>query len=111
MRRLQCVSGPTWGPSLLKMRHLYLTKIRPIITYGCAVWFLRGSDVKWNLTDTLMRKLESIQYQCLMRVAGAFKGTPRQYLLQELYIEPLEVHRAKAINVCAQDAAKTMVSE
>lgn len=74
------------------MRHLYLTKIRPIITYGCAIWFLRGPDVKWKLSDTLMRELESRQYQCLQHIAGAFKGISQQYLLKELHIEPLEVH-------------------
>ena len=74
------------------MRQLYLTKVRPIITYGCASWFLRGPDVKWKLSNSLMRELESRQHQWLVQIAGAFKQIHRQYLLKELYIEPLEVH-------------------
>lgn len=74
------------------MRQLYLTLVRPIITYGCATWFLRGPDVKWRLSDKLLSELESRQYQCLVQIAGAYKQIPRQYLLKELCIEPLEVH-------------------
>lgn len=91
MSRLRCISAPTWGFSLLKMRQLYLCKVRPIISYGCAVWFIRGQDVRWKFSKSLMLQLESKQYGCLVQVAGAFKGIPREYLLKELYVEPLEI--------------------
>ena len=113
MRRLQRISGSTWGPPLLKMRHLFLAKIRPIISYDCAVWFLRGPDVRWSLSDALLRELESTQYRCLVRIAGAYRRISRECLLKELNIEPLELHlerhssafRARALDWDLSNAA------
>lgn len=92
MGRLRSISRSIWGPELLRMRQLYLTKVRPIIAYGCGAWFLRGSEVKWSLSNLMMQRLEWLQYECLVHIAGAYKRIPGQYLLKELYIEPLEIY-------------------
>jgi hypothetical protein len=83
----------TWGASLRDMRKLYLTSIRPVITYGCGAWFVRSLDhsLKWRLSNVLMKKLESLQYQCLKQLSGAFFGTSVAVLCKELAIEELEV--------------------
>ena len=78
--------------SLMAMRRLYLTNIRPKLTYACATWFLRDPAAIGRLNNELVEKLERVQYQCLMQVAGAFSQTPGEYLLKELNIEPLEIH-------------------
>ena len=92
MGRLRYVSGLTWGLSLLEMRQLYLAKVRPIISYGCAVWFYRGLLRPRKFSNTLLQQLESKQYQCLVQVAGAFKQIACEYLLKELHIEPIEIY-------------------
>ena len=102
MGALQSIFGSSRDPSLLRMRQLYLTKTRPLITYGCAVWFLRVSDVYGRLVDEsdvrgkliedLVRELKSTEYRCVIKIAGAFKRTAGQYLLKELNIEPPEDH-------------------
>ena len=73
------------------MRQLYVTTIIPVIVYGCAIWFLRGPDVKWSLSNSLLSQLESLQYQCFVHIAGTFKQIPAEYLLKEIFIQPLEV--------------------
>ena len=77
---------------LFAMRRIYLTNVRPILTYACAIWFLRARGIIGRLSNWLVDKLESVQYQFLMKIAGAFKQTPREYLLKELNIEALETH-------------------
>ena len=91
MYHLQRISGAVWGPPLLQMRQLYLAQIRPIVSYGCAVWYLRGQDVRWGFSSALLAELESRQYQCLVQIAGSFKQISRECLRKELHIEPLEL--------------------
>lgn len=84
------MGGSTWGPPLCQMRHLYVTKIRPMIAYGCPVWFLYGKGVKWSISNPLLKELNSLQYQCLVQIAGAYSKTCGDYLHKELYIESIE---------------------
>ncbi|KAK6214968.1 zinc knuckle [Colletotrichum tabaci] len=55
MMHLRRISGSTWGPSLLEMRQLYITCIRPVFAYACAVWFVSADDrtFSWRLRDDL----------------------------------------------------------
>ncbi|CAH0002271.1 unnamed protein product [Clonostachys byssicola] len=88
------ISGPTWGKTLWQMRQLYLTSIRPIISYGCGAWFSPPGEnrIKWRLTKHRMAQLETLQYRCLLAVSGAMNGTSRETLLTELGIPSLEVY-------------------
>ena len=92
MCRLARISKSICGPSLIRMRKLYLAKVRPMLAYGCAAWFLYGPDVKWRVSGRLIKKLESVERGCLRQIAGAFKHPSYECLLKELYIEPLEIH-------------------
>lgn len=104
------LSRPTWGMSLFAMRRLYLTNVRPKLTYACATWFLRG-PARWTLNDKLVGKLESAQYQCLMLVAGAFSQTARLYLRKELNIEPLEIHLERCASAARARALDPNIQE
>lgn len=86
------ISGSTWGPTLIQMRWLFLSKVRPIIGFGCAVWYLYGRNVKWAISQKLICGLESLQYQCLIQITGAYKRTSRQYLLKERHIELIALY-------------------
>ena len=89
---LKRISGSTWGVSLHGMRELYLTKVRPIISYGCAVWFIRGKGIgrSFEFGTKLIGELESLQYECLKEISGAYKRTSRRCLLKELWIPSIE---------------------
>lgn len=93
MQYLQRISGSVWGPSLCKMRQLYVAKIRPIISYACASWFMHidGVRLKFGITEALIEQLESLQYQCLLQISGAMKHTSRQVIEKELHVESIRV--------------------
>lgn len=104
MNHLRRISGSIWGPKLKTMKQLYVTKILPIITYACGAWFMHGhKGLKWGLTKKRLGILESLQYQCLLQISGAMKGTARIVLEKELNIDSIQVtlgrlaatHRAK----------------
>ncbi|KAJ3529987.1 hypothetical protein NM208_g9523 [Fusarium decemcellulare] len=107
LRYLGRTSGSIWGPCLKTMKRLYVTKIRPIITYACGAWFMSNPSgkIRWGLTQKLLASLESLQYQSLLKIAGAMKGTSRHMLEKELNIDSIAVtlnriatvQRAKAI--------------
>ena len=92
IRYLGRIAVANRGTPLLRLRQLYLSKVQPLITYGCAVWFLRGSNVRWRLSKTLTKELESLQHQCLVQIAGAFQQIHSHYILKELSIPPLAMH-------------------
>ena len=114
MRNIEPMSAATWGTSLKRMRQYYVTKILPMIAYGCGIWFLRDPHGKRQLSDSLMKSLESLQYQCLRRVAGAYKQTSAQQILKELHIYPLDIElerRAMAFRARIFDPKATISLE
>ncbi|KAF4445653.1 Zinc knuckle [Fusarium albosuccineum] len=93
MHYLKLTSGSIWGPNLKTMKQLYITKIRPIITYACGAWFIAGRDKRlcWGISRRRIAILESLQYRCLLRISGAMSGTPRKMLEKELNIDSIAV--------------------
>ncbi|KAJ0351242.1 hypothetical protein KNSL1_003377 [Colletotrichum chrysophilum] len=69
MYQMRRVCGSTWGPDVLKLRHQYITSVRPIFAYTCALWYVvrrtKGTRCKWSLCQALVNKLETEQTQCL----------------------------------------------
>ena len=72
-----------------------MTKIQPIIAYACDAWFVHPGDsghkMHFGISDKALRKLESLQLQCLRQVSGAMKGTSRIVMEKELHIESIKV--------------------
>ncbi|GJC99064.1 zinc knuckle [Colletotrichum higginsianum] len=91
---LKRMSTSVSGPNLHSMRHLYLTSVRPIISYACAAWFTLSADPKnpYPLKDGLIQRLDTLQTNCLRSIAGAFKTTSNLPLHKELNIPPIAVY-------------------
>lgn len=123
MNHLRVISGSIWGPTLKTMKQLYVTKIRPIITYACGAWFIPiHKEVNWGISQKRLEILESLQYQCLLQISGAMRGTSRLVLEKELNIDSIRMtlcrlaatHRTKMIDTPDHDAlvkARTSLSK
>ncbi|KAF4825137.1 putative RNA-directed DNA polymerase from transposon BS [Colletotrichum siamense] len=65
MYQMRRVCGSTWVPDVLKLRHQYITSVRPILAYACALWYVvrrtKGTRCKWSLCQALVNKLETEQ--------------------------------------------------
>lgn len=106
MRR---ISGSIWGLKLKDARQIYLTKIRPTISYACAAWFVFSPNqrLNWALNGKNIAQLERLQYSCLKKVSGALSNCSARALEKELNIEHIRVylyrlmlsHRAKSLQV------------
>lgn len=82
MRR---IGGTLYGANMLDLRKLYLAKVRPLIAYACAVWYVPQYAFKQRWTE----RLEKLQRQCLNVVAGCWQTTNYLMVLNELNIEML----------------------
>lgn len=95
------LSGSTWGASLSKMRTLYIIKIRPILSYACAAWWvprLPGQKISYCATKGNIQRLERVQGRCLLKIAGAMSSkTSRLVLRKELHIESMEVFLERTV--------------
>ena len=93
MRTLTTFSTSVSGPPYKQMANLYLTMIRPAITYACQVWFLYAIDMNqaWSIRRDIVKELETLQYHCLLKLCGAMVKTSYDVLLAEFKIERLEV--------------------
>ncbi|KZL70417.1 hypothetical protein CT0861_06297 [Colletotrichum tofieldiae] len=98
MWHLLRVSGSTWGPSLLELRRFYLTCIRPVFAYACALWYVVTTgevQCRWSMNKSLFKQLETEQSQCLKQISGAFQRTSGDMLCKELFVEKLTVYLAR----------------
>ncbi|RFN43415.1 zinc knuckle [Fusarium flagelliforme] len=93
MGYLCLISGATWGPSLKTMRTLFLTKVRPALTYAAGAWFIRrgryDSSLHRQITNGQMEELEKAHTYCLKRISGAWGNTAAQILEKELFISDI----------------------
>ncbi|KAH8389498.1 hypothetical protein KR215_007163, partial [Drosophila sulfurigaster] len=64
----------TWGLSPNLMRWIYISVVRPILTYGVLVW--------WQATEkrTYLSIMERTQRQALLCITGALRSTPTKAL-------------------------------
>lgn len=70
-------------------RTLYISCIRPILTYGSVVWW-RGNDERGRKRHLTI--LEKVQNKALRWVCGAFKTTPTRAIHNETAILPIKHH-------------------
>ena len=73
---MQCkrAVGPTWGLNPKTCRWLYLTTIRPIISYCSTIW------IRALTTEHNRKKLRKVQALALRILSGAMPGTPNEAL-------------------------------
>ncbi|KAF4978155.1 hypothetical protein FZEAL_5400 [Fusarium zealandicum] len=93
LRYLRRISGTIWGLSLKAARQIYLTKIRPTISYACAAWFVYspGEKLNWPLGSWNLKRLDALQYKCLRQISGALGKASARVLEKELHIESIRV--------------------
>ena len=82
----------TWGPSARNSRLLYTAVVRPTLLYGVQEWgtSLRGAGD--SLAKVTFKPLEKVQNNCLRRITGAYKRTPRAVLERETQIPPIDLY-------------------
>lgn len=87
--------GSTWGLKPKYIHWIYTTVVRPILAYGCLVWWQKGEVAK------VVTQLNHLQRMCLMALTGAFSSTPTAALESLLSIKPLHIYLKQEAQNCA----------
>ncbi|XP_037536736.1 uncharacterized protein LOC119413748 [Nematolebias whitei] len=91
---MRCLTGKDWGADRKAQRTIYTGLIRSITDYGSIVYS--------SASETNLEKLNSIQYQALRIITGAFKTTHTGSILVEMGEPPLNIRREQlALNYWA----------
>ena len=96
------VSKSHLGPSLDRMRHFYIAKVRSIIAYGCPAWFVRhpsdgSSRGRWGMAKQTVAKLEVLHNKSLRHIAGGYNGSPTMIVRKETFFESIEAYLHKRV--------------
>ncbi|KAF5693085.1 hypothetical protein FDENT_2307 [Fusarium denticulatum] len=117
LRYQRRISGANWGMTLERTRQYYICKIRPVVSYACAAWFVWRPyepglpGLHCSLPTGQMARLQKLPYKCIMLLSGAIRATPRCILQKECFIDSIEVFlyrmsmscRAKSLKVRPHD--------
>lgn len=76
----------TWGLKTQLIRWLYTIVVRPVISYGCIVWWRRSQLV------TAQRELQQLQRLVCIGASGALRTTPTAALEVLLDLPPLHLY-------------------
>jgi hypothetical protein len=90
MASITLLTKSTWGATFVKARQIYAAVVRPVLAYGCPVWFSRG-DERAN-RNRLIYPLQTVQNKCLRTITGAYKTTNVQVLEHGASVPPLDLH-------------------
>ena len=85
-----CIAVSTWGPSFRYTQLLYTVVVRPIMLYGSQIWGIRLNSKP--LAKSSLVLLEKLQNQCLCRITGAYKRTPKTAIKCKAAVPPLDVY-------------------
>ena len=108
MASITRLTKSTWGATFAKARQIYAAVVRPVLAYGCPVWFSLG-DERAN-RNRLIYPLQTVQNKCLRTITGAYKTI--QVLEHEASVAPLDLHlEMQAINrvLRTEDSAGSQV--
>lgn len=72
---LSRITTSTWGPSARSSRLLYTAVVRPTLLHGSQEWSMRSDGEP--LPKATIAPLQKVQNECLRKVTGAYKRTPR----------------------------------
>ena len=93
---LKYLSKNRWTNSQNQLLIFYKQAIRSKIDYGCTLYM--------NGNNKALKKLDSLQYQCLKICTGALLGTPLSVLQIECHDAPLYIRRKES---CIKLVTKT----
>jgi hypothetical protein len=88
LRSFYGISHRTGGTPTLGLRQIYMTCVRPMLTYGCAAWFHTGPST-WKIRRKLITRIDKLEMLCLRRVAGVNKNVCPVVIRHELGVEQL----------------------
>ena len=100
------ISESIWGASVQQCKQMYCQTIRPALTYGAVAWFTPEDAL--GIRKGTVKKLQTIQGQCLRAVAGAYKAISTEALKAEIGVMPLDLHTG---NLAATAAARSELGE
>ena len=75
---------------------MYKLYVRPHLDYGIVIYHIAHKTCKFIQSFKLtyqMERLEAVQYYAALAVAGAWKGTSREKIYDELGWESLDLRR------------------
>ena len=87
--RCRMLLGRHWGLTPKVMKWLYTAVIRPIITYGSAVWIQKIDE------KTLQKKLTKLQRKACLMITNGSCSTPTAGMEAILSMRPLHIHVAE----------------
>ncbi|KAJ5543821.1 reverse transcriptase [Penicillium frequentans] len=88
---LRSIAGMTWGVNTLNLRRMWTAVLLPQIAFACSAWRTEGAYGMKGVEETARRAMESIQYQALYKIAGAFRTTSRSALEICLFVPPVSI--------------------
>ncbi|KAJ5544111.1 reverse transcriptase [Penicillium frequentans] len=88
---LRSIAGMTWGVNTLNLRRMWTAVLLPQIAFACSAWRTEGAYGMKGVEGTARRAMESIRYQALYKIAGAFRTTSRSALEICLYVPPVSI--------------------
>lgn len=79
------------GLTPAQLRRLYITEIRPMLTYASAAWFWYSPDfrVKGGLQAARIDKLRALQAKFLERISGAQSHSGRTFLERDMSVQDI----------------------
>ena len=84
LKALRCISASSWGPSKESLSLLYISFLRPLLTYASPGWFP-------FLSATNITKLERLHRAASRIITGCLSSSPIPLLLTESSLPPLRV--------------------
>jgi reverse transcriptase-like protein len=92
-QRLQSLGNTQRGLSTAALRQLYLACVTTIADFGAQLWW-KGSQTH----KSHFKPLEQLQNRALLRILGAYKGSPSRALEVEGSIMPVSIRLEKLYN-------------
>lgn len=82
---MRCLKGTEWGADRTAMKTIYSGLIRSVLDYGCVAYR--------SAAESILKKLDLVQYQALRICMGAIKTSPVAAMQVELGEMPLHLRR------------------
>ena len=89
------IIGKKWGPNPKTILWLYTAVVRPILTYGCAVWWQAAQKT------TNLKLMTKVQRLACLATTGAMRTTPTAGLEVILHLLPLDLFMQESAAKCA----------
>jgi hypothetical protein len=87
---LSRIGQSTWGLTLQQARLIYTAVVRPVLTYGAAIW--ANPNPQGDPSPSQLKPLQKVHREAIRRAAGAYRATPTPVLEKEVSVAPLDLY-------------------